>query len=191
MRGRCASGGERLRVKLIAIGVMLAAGAVSAGSFAATSTPAGGKIYIHGTGSNGPAGTIVIVGAIGDHGKTLQMDKNGKPDSNGNFVRITLQKGSFEVDTTTLNRISNKQSPAIVDKATCSFLFTATGPVAFSHGTGAYAGIKGTAAITLTFGGIGPLYTSGAHKGQCNMSNNASPVAQYASVAGPGTVSFA
>ena len=179
-----------MRVKLTATGVLLAAGAICAALAAAPSAPAGGKIYIHATGSNGPAGAIVVVGAIGDHGKTLQMDKDGKPDSNGNFVRITLQKGTFEVDSTALNRISNKQAPAIVDKATCSFLFTATGPVTLFNGTGAYAGVKGKATITLTFGGIGPRFTSGAHKGQCNMSDNARPIAQFSSVTGPGTFSF-
>jgi hypothetical protein len=179
-----------MRVKFTALGVMLAVGTVCAGSFAATGTPTGGKIYVHATGSNGPTATIAIVGAIGDHGTTLQMNKDGKADSNGNFVKITLRKGSFIVDQTGLNRIANKLQPAIVDKTTCSFLFTATGPVTFSHGSGAYTGIRGGATITITYGGIGPFYTSGAHKGQCNMSNSAKPVAQFASVSGPGTVAF-
>jgi hypothetical protein len=49
-------------------------------------------------------------GAIGDHGKTLSTDKNGKPDSNGDFDKPTSQKGSFEVDATALNTRTSKQA---------------------------------------------------------------------------------
>jgi len=35
-----------------------------------------------------------------------------------------------------------------------------------------------------------PLYQTGAHKGQCHTSDNAQPLAIYASVNGPGTVKF-
>jgi hypothetical protein len=58
------------------------------------------------------------------------------------------------------------------------------------NGTGMYAGISGVARITETFAGIGPRYTSGPRKGQCNASNNAQPIAFFASVVGSGTVAF-
>jgi len=45
--------------------------------------------------------------------------------------------------------------------------------------------------LTETFAGYGPLYKTGAHKGQCNTSNNATPTAQWGSVTGVGTVTFA
>jgi hypothetical protein len=171
--------------------VALVAGLGGASAFGSTSasTPAGGPVYVHATGSNGPAGTIVITGAIGDYGKTLSIDKNGKTDNNGNFVRITLKKGTFEVNSTVLNAKTNHAQP-MVDKATCSFRFTGTGPVTLFNGTGLYQGIKGKVNITISFGGVGSLYKSGPHKGQCNMSNNAPLVAQYGSITGPGTVSF-
>ena len=57
-------------------------------------------------------------------------------------------------------------------------------------GTGLYAGIHGTVKITESFGFIGATYKSGAKKGQCNMSNSASTVAQLATVYGSGTISF-
>jgi hypothetical protein len=51
-------------------------------------------------------------------------------------------------------------------------------------------GLKGTATITITHGGVGPDYASGPHRGECNMNNNAKPVAQFGSVTGFGAVSF-
>ena len=63
----------------------------TAGFVATTpSTPAGGSVKIFATPGNGPGGTILITGAIGDYGKTLTIDKNGKTDSNGDYVKITL-----------------------------------------------------------------------------------------------------
>jgi hypothetical protein len=171
-----------MRFRLIALCAALACGVIGAAS--AAGAPAGGKIFIHATGSEGAKGTIAIVGAIADHGKTLQMTKNGKPDSNGNFVRITLQKGSFMVDSTRLNEIGDNSKPSIQDLATCSFLFTATGPVKLYDGTGLYQGINGTATITLVYGG----YSNLSKSGKCNP--HAPAVAQWASITGPGTVSF-
>jgi hypothetical protein len=176
-----------MRFRLIAALALLACAAIFAAS-ASASSPAGGKIYIHATGNNGPDATIVIVGAVGDHGKTVQMDKNGKPDANGNFVRITLQKGTFMVDSTALNAAGRTARPAIQDQATCSFLGTVTAPVKIFDGTGLYKGISGRATITAAFGGIGPFYSSGPHKGRCNP--HAQEIVQFGSVTGPGTVSF-
>jgi hypothetical protein len=57
-------------------------------------------------------------------------------------------------------------------------------------GTKLYAGIHGTLQITESFGFIGSTYKSGSKKGQCNMSNNATTVAQTGIVYGSGSVSF-
>jgi len=45
-------------------------------------------------------------------------------------------------------------------------------------------GITGTPHITERFAGIGPRYASGPKKGQCNMSNNAQPIAFWGSITG-------
>jgi hypothetical protein len=45
--------------------------------------------------------------------------------------------------------------------------------------------------LTETFAGYGPFYKTGAHKGQCNISNNATPIAQWGAITGVGTVKFA
>jgi hypothetical protein len=128
------------------------------------------------------------VGGGGD-GCTNCFDKDGKPDSNGNFVKVTLQKGTFEVDSTALNAKMATLAP-MLNKKTCSFMITGSDRVTLFNGTGLYWGISGSAAITIAFGGIGPDYASGPQKGQCNTNNSAKPVATFGSITGPGTVAF-
>ena len=178
-------------------GVKVAFGAAMLGSvllLAATASgagmPMGGAINVFVTPSNdGIHGPIVITGAIGDYGQTTSMDKNGKPDANGDYVMITLKQGTFEINATALNAKINNAQPT-VDKTTCSFSFSGTGPVTLFKGTGLYNGISGTVNITVTFAGVGPLYKTGKHKGQCNLSNNAQPLAQYGSISGTGMAKF-
>ncbi len=181
-----------MRVAMAVLGCLMAGSvlvAVSAASGAGM--PAGGPVSIFVTPSpDGIHGPIVITGAIGDHGQTTSIDKNGKTDANGNFVRITLKKGTFEVNSTALNAKTNHAQPT-VNKTTCTFEFTGTGPVTLFNGTGLYKGISGTLRITITFAGVGPVYGTGAHKGECNFSNNAPLVAQYGSIMGKGAVKFA
>jgi hypothetical protein len=172
---------------LIAVGVLAGAspgfGAMPAGS------PAGGPIQIFVNPGNGVTGSIVITGAIGDYGKTLNMDKNGKPNANGNYVKLTLKKGTFEVNLTKLNAKTNNVPPTL-NKSTCSFSFVGSGPVTFFQGTGLYTGISGGATITVRYGGVGPVFATGTHKGQCNLSDSAKLLAQATSIQGTGTVRF-
>jgi hypothetical protein len=154
------------------------------------SPPAGGKVNVFVTQSpNSSKGTIVVTGAIGDYGKTVNVDKSGKPDANGSYVKITLQQGSFLVNSTKLNAKLNHLNPKF-NAATCSVAASGTGPVSLSNGTGLYTGISGNLQITVTFAFVGPRFSSGPHKGQCNGNNNARPLAQYQSITGSGTVSF-
>jgi hypothetical protein len=168
---------------------MLAVLAVTVGA-ASAATPNGGPIALFATVSptNAP-GKIVLAGAIGDWGKVASVDKSGKPDENGNFVKVTLKKGTFEVDSTALNKRMANQRPQVQNIATCSIAGSGTGPVKFFNGTGLYKGITGTANVTMTFTGVGGRYQSGAKKGQCEQDNGA-PLAMLGSVIGRGTVHF-
>jgi hypothetical protein len=156
---------------------------------AAAAAPAGGKIQLYVTGINSARQPILFAGAIGDYGTAISETKAGKVDTNGNYVHIILKKGTFLVNATKLNGSKNGKA-LITDTATCSFVYRIIGPVTISAGTGAYAGISGTATVTIVFGGVGPYYTSGAKKGQCNQSQNANPSGQYQSITGAGTVKF-
>ena len=167
-------------------------GSLLLGSSAAAraAAPAGGAVSVFVTPSlTGAGGTIVLTGAIGDYGTTLTIDKNGKTDANGNYVRLTLKKGTFEVNSSTLNAAANAAQPK-VNTTTCSGDLTVSDPVTVFNGTGLYAGISGTVKITEMFAFIGPKYASGAKMGQCNMGMNAQPIAQWASITGSGAVRF-
>ena len=146
--------------------------------------PAGGMVRIFVVpGQNQGQGTIVLAGAIGDYGKTTRANKNG-------IGEMVLKKGTIQVNLAALVKKLNNSKPILENKTTCSIVFGATAPVKLSNGTGLYKGVSGTILVTETFAGYGPFYKTGAHKGQCNTSNNATPLAQWASVQGVGTVKF-
>jgi hypothetical protein len=157
---------------------------------AAAAAPTGGPVAVYAAaGGNAPSQKIVFVGAIGDYGTATNVNKNGKVDPNGNFVKVKLKKGTFEIDATAVNKTWGSGSPQVGSHATCSATFSGTGEVKFFNGTGRYKGISGTANVTLTFGGVAPRYKSGHKKGQC-MQNYNNPRAQFGFVTGQGTVSF-
>jgi hypothetical protein len=156
---------------------------------AAASAPAGGPIAFYANAGNAGSQKVVFVGAIGDYGKAVNVDKNGKPNPNGNFVKVRLRKGTFEIDSTDLNKTLNNAKPQVESEATCSAQFSGSGTVKFFNGTGLYKGISGTANVTVTFAGVGSRYKSGPKKGQCKHGDS-NPRAQYGFVTGQGTVSF-
>jgi hypothetical protein len=169
---------------------VLAAAGVAVGAASAAPTPKGGPIALFATISpTSTPGKIVLAGAIGDWGKVTSIDKNGKPDDNGNFVEVTLKKGTFEIDATVLNKTMANPRPQVQSGVTCSIAASGTGPVTLFDGTGLYQGISGTANVTMTFTGVGGRYQSGAKKGQCEQENGA-PLAMLGSVIGRGTVHF-
>jgi hypothetical protein len=168
------------------LAALAAAGVVS--SAAGAAAPAGGPIELFATVGNGPSGKIVVAGAIGDWGSTLSIDKNGKPDLNGNFVRVTLKKGTFEIDSTALNKQMVNPRPKIASDVTCSIAASGSGPVKLFKGAGLYKGISGTVNVTIIFAGVGGRYQSGAKAGQC--AHGPTPLAMLGSVNGKGTVHF-
>jgi hypothetical protein len=173
-------------LRVAGLGGLLFGGVSAVGAAA----PAGGAIRVFVTPSNGGGvDPIVFTGAIGDFGKSVNIDKNGKTNPNGNYAKVTLKKGTFDVDLTKLQAASNNVQPT-TNPMTCSASASVTEPVTLYGGTGLYKGIAGLVKITETFGFIGPVYASGAKKGQCNMSNSAQPLAQYVSITGTGTVKF-
>jgi hypothetical protein len=176
---------------------LAAAGSLASGATLALASTArnaersaGGSVRVFATGGDGSLGTIVVVGAIGDYGKTLSMTKAGKPDPNGDYVKITLQKGTLEVNSVQFNKQTSNAPPTILDRSTCSFAFIATGKVTVFNGTGHYKGISGTITITTNFGGIAPRYISGSKHGRCHFGNNVKPIVSRGWILGHGTVRF-
>jgi hypothetical protein len=186
-----------MRAKRVVMGVAVALGGVAvAGGPAlgagAPTKPAGGQISVLliETSANG-TGKILITGAIGDYGTTLNIDKNGKPDPNGPYGETKLSLGTFEVNLTALNAKASKLAAnTSFNTTTCSAELTVTAPVTLLDGTGLYKGIGGTVSFTESAGFIAPRYASGSKKGQCNTSSGTQPLAQIGTAAGTGTVSF-
>jgi hypothetical protein len=178
-----------VRGGVLALAVLAAAG-VTVGAASAAATPKGGPIALFATISPTSApGKIVLAGAIGDWGKVISVDKSGKPAENGNFVEVTLNKGTFEIDATALNKEMANPRPQVQSGITCSIAASGSGPVTLFNGTGLYKGISGTANVTMTFTGVAGRYRSGARKGQCEQ-GNAALLAMLGSVIGRGTVHF-
>lgn len=172
---------------ILAAFAILATVAGSAGAAA----PAAGPVSFYAHAGNGNSQKVVFVGAIGDYGRAINVNKRGKVDPNGNYIKLRLHKGTFELDATAVNQaIMSNQQPQVGSHETCSAAFSTTAPVTFLNGTGLYKGISGTANVTVTFGGVSPRYKSGPHKGQC-LQNNPNAAANFGVVLGQGTVSFA
>jgi hypothetical protein len=174
-----------MRVGKLAVAVGVSSCLLGAGATAlAASTAKGGKIRVFVTNTSDTKGKILITGAIGDYGTTVSQDANGKADPNGNFEKVTLKHGGFLVDGTALNKKFNSAKPSF-NKTNCSFSFTGTGPTTVEDGTGAYAGITGKVAISVTFAGLAPRTAKG-----CNLAGNAPTLGAYQSITGTGSVSF-
>jgi len=180
--GRKLVGGTSLLAAILATGVIVSAAPAAA--------PTGGTIALFATVGNNPTSKIVVAGAIGDWGTAVTIDKNGRRDQNGNYVKVTLRKGSFEINSTALNKATASPRPQVASDTTCSISTSGSAPVTLFNGTGLYKGISGTLRVTLSFAGVGRRYPSGPNKGQCLHSDTEPPLAMLGSVAGRGTIHF-
>jgi hypothetical protein len=179
---------RRFLTTLVAAGAIAGLAAVPATAALASGAPttahaAAGTIryYEVSTRANSTVNKGMVVGAFADHG-TDHDNANGNP----NRSKIELTKGTFEVNTKKINKITNSSTFGTFDAASCSFFGTAKAPVSLLDGTGAYAGIKGTLQATVTIAGILPRRANG----NCNTSNNANLVAATFVVEATGKVSF-
>jgi hypothetical protein len=177
-------------VTAAALGGTLGVGAAAATASPSprSTSPTHGTLHVWVTPSDGAVEQILFAGVIGDHGTATSIDKDGTVDMNGNFVKIKLAHGTFEVNAVALNQKLNHLQPTF-DRATCSTWATGSGNVTLFDGAGAYAGISGTVRITTSFAAVFPRFATGPKKGQCN--SNGAPVAQFqAPLEGSGNVSF-
>lgn len=138
---------------------LLAVATVAAGvglySSAAAAAATHGTVHVWVSPGKGAVQSIVLTGVIGDHGTATSMDKNGKIDKNGAYVKVALTQGSFQVNAVALNKSLNRMQPTI-DKTSCSAWGSGSGNVTLSKGTGAYAGINGAIRMTTSFAAVFP-----------------------------------
>lgn len=181
--------GRTLALTLLVVGITATGAALAAGT---SSSPAGGSIRVFDYGAgNGSGGKVFITGAIGDFGSSRKVNKAGQPNPNGGYVKLTLTKGTIELNITKINAAANRAfNSAVVNSSTCSISVTFSGPASFVSGTGLYNGLSGRAHLTVSGGFILPRIGSGPHAGQCNESNSAQPTASVQLVEGTGTVSL-
>ena len=151
-------------------------GAARATDTASTSTSGPIKFFVT-TFSNG-TGNIIVTGAIGDYGTTA---------ASGNYLKVTLHHGGFELNVAKLIAAESGSAPAL-DPATCSGVSSVTAPAPVLDGKGTYREIAGTVNVTETIAFILPRYTSGRHINQCD--DNTQPIDAYSPITGSGKIKF-
>jgi hypothetical protein len=171
------TGKAKLLTALGAVGLSLIA--VSGGLAWADGASKGGEVHLYeaDTALSGNLGTVVLTGAVTDHGVDHQGVAGG-----GEINKLVLSKGSFEVNVGGFGDTLNFP----VNPKTCSSDGSATAqiPIVDGTGTGAYKGISGTLDVTVATASIVPRLASR----DCNTNATRYPGVLIAS--GTGTVSY-
>jgi hypothetical protein len=129
---------------------------------ASTTTALAADSSVHGTAnimlysinSDGPDFRAIVTGVIGDYGPAVTVYPNGQVDpSHSSEIELKLGSGSFRLGIAALDKKLvqiTKHEP--IYPGTCSDRFNLTTdlPVVAGSGTGAYRGITGGFAVTLT-----------------------------------------
>lgn len=107
--------------------------------------------------TDNPVLASVVSGAIGDYGPATEISAGGTGGAGGSAhggeLELDLARGSFRLDIAGIDQeFVNGTSHEPVYPRTCSTFVSVTGavPIVPGSGTGAYRGIAGTFAMTLT-----------------------------------------
>jgi len=167
------------------------AGAVGGGMTAATTARAasasGGaaNIMIYSVNSDGSYFHAIVSGAIGDYGPAVSIYPDGQVDpTHSSEMELRLVHGSFRLRIAGIGKAFVKAaSHQPIYPKTCTDLISVTGttPIVAGSGTGAYRGIHGSFAVTLTLNEV--------EARPCQPSPGAFR-AQLITLAGSGTSSF-
>jgi len=140
--------------------VLAAAVATAACASASATTPAAntGKdtthLIVYSINSDGPHFRALATGALGDYGPGVTVLPNGKVDpARVSELELNLSHGSLRLSITGIHAdLVRDHSHWTWNTANCSgsVKFTATVPVVPGSGTGAYRGITGRFAMTVT-----------------------------------------
>ena len=111
-------------------------------------------LMVYSINSDGPDFRAIVTGAIGDYGPAVTVFPNGKVNpSHTHDLELKLTHGSFKLSLTELDKkFVAVTSHEPIYPRTCSDYMTASAPMAIvpGSGTGAYRGISGRFAVTIT-----------------------------------------
>ena len=111
-------------------------------------------LMVYSINSDGPDFRAIVTGAIGDYGPAVTVFPNGQVDpSHTHDLELKLTLGSFKLSITELDqRFVAVTTHEPIYPRTCSDYMTASAPMAIvpGSGTGAYRGISGRFAVTIT-----------------------------------------
>ncbi len=174
------------RVAQLVCAAFIVGAAAAPGTVAAAAASKDGEVKIWVTPTSTTTspthpGRVVLTGAIGDYGTTVEATATGTPKKAGTDTLFRLSKGTILINTSSLTTGGGTTAPSTANTTNCSFVGTVAGLVHITKGTGAYAGITGTITITGTFAAI-LRKKNGACGGK--------PLAFYGAVQGSGTVSL-
>jgi hypothetical protein len=133
-----------------------ASGASASGaSTSAAARPVGGTVHLTDfTDNDGPTSTVILSGAVGDHGEAHTVNPDGSVDpEHEHQLDLALTHGSFRLDIADLDRVFvGDLANLAVNTTTCSGTASASAaaPVVAGSGTGSYKGISGTFTLTIT-----------------------------------------
>jgi hypothetical protein len=143
-------------VLVVVVGAAAVSGASSGESPAGPHVPkSGGIVRITGYSDNdGPTSSVVVTGVIGDYGKAIRTNSPGSSDAEYNELDLHLTRGSFGLN---IAHLESELGAAIsghfpTNAITCSGEVIVSGGAAIysGSGTGAYRGLSGTLAMTIT-----------------------------------------
>jgi hypothetical protein len=142
---------------LAVTGCAASAASTSAASTATASPTAAADsahLMVYSINSDGPDFRAIVTGAIGDYGPAVTVFPDGKVDpSHTHDLELKLTHGSFKLSITELDqRFVAVTTHEPIYPRTCSDYMTASAPMAIvpGSGTGAYRGISGRFAVTIT-----------------------------------------
>jgi hypothetical protein len=144
---------------LAVTGCAASAASTSAASTATASPTAAvaadsAHLMVYSINSDGPDFRAIVTGAIGDYGPAVTVFPDGKVDpSHTHDLELKLTHGSFKLSITELDqRFVAVTTREPIYPRTCSDYMTASAPMAIvpGSGTGAYRGISGRFAVTIT-----------------------------------------
>ena len=142
---------------LAVTGCAASAASTSAASTATASPTAAADsahLMVYSINSDGPDFRAIVTGAIGDYGPAVTVFPDGKVDpSHTHDLELKLTHGSFKLSITELDqRFVAVTTHEPIYPRTCSDYMTASAPMAVvpGSGTGAYRGISGRFAVTIT-----------------------------------------